>query len=70
MNKITRLIQSFIDDILRFGTVKATSPFAVRFTGESDNHACKYLSSYTPVVDDYVVLLKHRGTYICLGKIL
>jgi len=70
LNIITALIKSFIDDIIRFGTVTTASPLAVKFTGETESHGVKRLSSYSPTADDYVLLFKHKNTFICLGKII
>ena len=70
MNSITALIDSRIDDTRRFGYVKVASPLEVRFVGESANHTVKRLSSYSPTVDDYTMLIKHKNTFVCIGKVV
>jgi len=71
LNIITALIKSFIENIVRYGTVTATSPLAVQFTGETGSHKVSRLASYSsPSVDDRVLLIKSGNTYICLDKII
>ena len=70
MNEVIRLIDSRIDDIIRFGVVKSTSPLTVLYTGETANSSVKRVSGYSPTLDDYVMLVKHKNTYICIGKVV
>ncbi|MDB1980078.1 hypothetical protein PMZ73_21055 [[Clostridium] symbiosum] len=44
----------------------------VKFYGETKNSqkAYKYLSGYSPVVGDKVIMAKIGGTYVILGKVV
>ena len=57
------------DSGVRWGVVKADSPLEVRLIGETANQLVKKLSTYTPSVDDYVILIKDKNTFICLAKV-
>ena len=70
MNKVTALIDSRIDEIVRWGTVKVDSPLEVRFIGETANHKVKRANGYSPSVDDYVILIKDNNTYVCIDKVV
>jgi len=69
LSVFTKLIDSRIDDIIRWGTVTTASPLAIQFSGETASQSVKKLSSYTPTLADYVILIKAKNTYICLGKV-
>lgn len=56
---------------VRYATVTAvgTGTATVTFAGSSNPVAVHYLSSYTPTVNDYVLLLRVESDLIILGKV-
>lgn len=57
----------------KLGTVTSISGgISVQFDGETAPSSKKYkrLSSYSPAVNDRVLLVKVGGTYIILGKVV
>ena len=61
------------DEAFAIGVVTATSSgLKIKLSGEDTARAKSYkrLSSYTPAINDRVVLAKISGTYVVLGKVI
>ena len=57
----------------KLATVTSTSGgVSVQFDGETTPSAKKYkrLASYSPTVNDRVLLIKAGGTYVIIGKVV
>lgn len=68
-----KLIDKEEKDIFKIGTVGELSGVKahIKFDGELEQSNKGYLSvSYAPVVNDRVLLVKVKGTYLILGKII
>ena len=57
------------DSTTRWGYVKVASPLEVRLVGETANQKVKKLSTYSPTLNDYVMLTKDSNTLVCVGKV-
>ena len=57
------------DSQFRWGYVKVDSPLEVRLIGETANQKVKKLSTYSPTLNDYVMLTKDSNTLVCVGKV-
>lgn len=78
MNDLVDLARTAARDVVRrevgaaptIGVVTATSPLTVRFNGASTATAGVIaLATYTPLVDDEVVLLRVGATWVALGDL-
>lgn len=56
--------------IVAWGIITSTSPIKVKFAGDSiDTEISLKLASYTPTLNDRVVLLRVSTAWVILGKI-
>lgn len=68
--QVLRRGPSSADAPFRIGTVTSTSPFLVLVGSAETAQPCSHLTSYTPVLDDVVVVLVSGGNRVVLGSIV